>query len=232
MKKRKILVVDDNVEVLEDITKALKSYNYEVKTAASIEKAKKYLNRSEIDGIILDGFIEHSRGIEFLKEIRMAHSTMKIPVLLLSEKREEIDLILGLEMGADDYMYKPYSKRELNSRLGAIFRRMDYSRSIYMAKDFEINIENHIILKHGEILDLTPTEFELLAVLSRYPQKVFTRSELLDILWSDEVAYTTRTIDVHISNLRNKFEDDPTKPKYIQTIRGYGYRFNNMEGLL
>jgi len=227
---RKVLVVDDDPAIVSLIEVILKKNSYIIVAAYSGEQALKALEENEIDAAILDMMLPDINGLSLLKEIR-SHTLYKhIPVMMVTGRDDEIDTVLGLEMGADDYIHKPFKKRELVARLNVIFRRIEQDKSsvghpIHFG-NVELNPLTHQLLVEGEDVSLSPKEFKLLLLLVNNPNIVFTRDDLLDKVWDDEVAFETRTVDVHIRRLRSKIETDPQNPVWIETIRGYGYRFS------
>ena len=170
-------------------------------------------------------------GYDICKEIRKDSVIANIPVIMITAKGEEVDKILGLELGADDYITKPFSIRELIARVKALIRRTSSSMPdhIYKFSNISIDFNKHEILKDDTKIDLTLKEFELLEILIKNKGRVMTRDFLLDKIWGYEYIGETRTVDVHIRHLRQKVEDDDKSPKYIETVRGIGYRFNSGE---
>ena len=169
-------------------------------------------------------------GLEVCKALKRGKDTERVPIIMLTAKGEEFDRILGLELGADDYITKPFSVRELSARVKAVLRRSSsdpQDTNILSMGPFVIDNDRHLIIKDGKKLDLTLKEFELLEYLIANKGKVLTRESLLDRIWGYEYYGGTRTVDVHIRHLRQKLEDDDSNPKYIGTVRGIGYRFND-----
>lgn len=227
---RKILIVDDESHILELLNYNLKNQNYEVIEAETGEEALRKIN-SEISAVILDLMLPGIDGYEVLKRIRQNADTSKIPVLMLTAKNEEFDKVLGLELGADDYMSKPFSIRELLARIKALLRRTETENTnirnekILTVKNIEINEMKRSVTKNGKLLEMTLKEFELLKLFIQNPGRVFSRNDLLEKVWGYDYIGETRTIDVHIRQLRKKIEDDDSNPFFIKTVRGIGYKF-------
>ncbi|MDQ0298590.1 two-component system alkaline phosphatase synthesis response regulator PhoP [Salibacterium salarium] len=226
---QKLLVVDDEESIITLISYNLEQSGYEVDTAmdgqSAIEKAKS----SSYDLIVLDLMLPEIDGLEVCRQIRQ--EKIKVPILMLTAKDEEFDKVLGLELGADDYMTKPFSPRELVARVRAILRRLDYAPET-IQNDFKrvighltIYPDNYEVFVKTEQLELTPKEFELLLYLSNNKGRVLTRDQLLNAVWNYEFVGDTRIVDVHISHLREKIEPNTKKPVYIKTVRGLGYKF-------
>ena len=183
---------------------------------------------------IVDIMLPGMDGFEFVRNIRGMDKYKMTPVIFLSAKGEEFDKVLGLELGADDYITKPFSIRELLARTKAIFRRLQLGSQSkeerpkkIVAKDLEIDVERYEVKVRGQKVSLTPLEFELLRFLAENEGKVFIRDVLLDKLWGYDYFGDTRTVDVHIRRLRTKIEEDPSTPRYIVTVRGKGYKFRD-----
>ncbi len=227
-----ILVVDDEENIRELIKFNLESEGYRVKTAVDGKEVLEYLDDT-IDLIVLDLMLPEIDGLSVCRKIRSDNNYSSIPIIMLTAKGEEVDKILGLEMGADDYMTKPFSPRELVARIKAIMRRIEKNNKAdnsnksdksIKAGDLELNHESHEVKKNGEILRLTPKEFELLKYLLLNRNRVLTRDILLEKIWGYEYAGDTRTVDVHIRRLRKKIGKG-----YISTVRGVGYKFVEVE---
>ncbi len=229
MNKNKLLIVDDEVHILELLKYNLESNGYEVLEAETGEQALELLKVFRVDGVILDLMLPGIDGIDVLKRIRQSdHSTL--PVIMLTAKNEEIDAVIGLEMGADDYIGKPFRTRELISRVKSVLRRAQLKETV--TPDFEIakeglaiNTVTHQVFNDGQELFLTLKEFELLEKLMKSPERVFTRDELLESIWGYDYVGETRTVDVHIRQLRKKIEKDDKNPEKIVTVRGMGYKY-------
>ncbi len=222
---KKILVVDDKAE----LRTLLKSYfaqdGYEVVTASNGQEALFSARREKPDLILLDLMMPEMGGYEFM---RIYSREAVTPVIVLTARLEENDKVLGLELGADDYVTKPFSPRELAARVRAVLRRMEkgsVEADILRAGDIQLDRPGRISTVGGQSVDLTPSEFDLLATLMATPGRVFSRLELLDRLQGTAYEGYERTIDVHIRNLRTKIEPDPSHPRYIETVYGAGYRF-------
>ncbi|KJR96612.1 MAG: transcriptional regulator [Peptococcaceae bacterium BRH_c4a] len=226
-----ILVVDDESNILELIKYNLQKENFKILSASDgvtcLTMAKTYLP----DLIILDIMLPGKDGFEVCRSLKADVRTAPIPIIMLSAKDNEIDKVLGLEMGAYDYITKPFSPRELVARVKTNLRRREYTKE--QRDEREIRLKGLIVrperyeaILNGTKLDLTPKEFEILVILSSNPGRVFTRDMLLEKIWGFNEAKETRTVDVHIRYLRQKIERDPSNPEYIETLRGIGYRFN------
>ncbi|MCX8061395.1 MAG: response regulator transcription factor [Anaerolineales bacterium] len=229
---KKILVVDDKAE----IRKLLKSYftqeGYEVVTAADGQEALFVARHEKPDVVLLDIMMPQMNGYDFLRTFSRESST---PVIVLTAKVEESDKVLGLELGADDYVVKPFSPRELAARVRAVLRRMEKAHQevpqILRVGEIMVDLDGHYAKVGGQMVDLTPSEFTILATLMGAPGRVFSRLELLERLQGVAYEGYERTIDVHIRNLRAKIETDPSQPRYIETVYGAGYRFAPQEKL-
>lgn len=232
MAGEKILVVDDEAHIVELIKYNLEANGYKVYAAYDGREALKAAYERDIDLMILDLMLPGVDGLEVCKTMKRDEKAKNIPIIMLTAKGEEFDRILGLELGADDYITKPFSVRELMARVKVVLRRASadsqYNTFIRIGS-LTVDIDKHEVLKNGEKLDLTLKEFELLKLLINNKGKVLTRDSLLDRIWGYEYYGETRTVDVHIRHLRQKIEDDDKNPKYIETIRGIGYRFNYPE---
>lgn len=222
----KILVVDDEPAILELVTYNLEQAGFTAITAADGETALKLVEKEKPDLVILDVMLPKIDGFEICRTLRARGNT---PILMLTARREEVDRVLGLELGADDYLTKPFSPRELVARVRAILRRVsegsNRQEGMIAVGDLVINPDSHEVKMRGKPVDLTLKEYQLLKFLAENPGRVFTREALLDRLWEGEYFGDTRTIDVHIRHLREKIEEDPSNPRYILTVRGVGYKF-------
>ncbi|WP_018306087.1 response regulator [Desulfitobacterium hafniense] len=221
-----ILVVDDEEPIQELLKFNLEKEGYQVLMAADGTEALGILEEKQPELVVLDIMLPGISGLEVLNQIRKTPKFVELPVIMLTAKGEEIDKVLGLEIGADDYITKPFSPRELIARIRARLRRLKPSEenNDILRQDLHIDLDRFRVSVRGEYIELTPKEFELLRVLATYPGKVYTRDELLERIWGYEYAGDTRTVDVHVRHLRQKIEKDPSNPEYIETLRGIGYR--------
>ncbi|WP_163654981.1 response regulator transcription factor [Listeria sp. PSOL-1] len=230
----KILIVDDESSILTLLQFNIEKAGYEVITAEDGKKGYELALSEKPDLIVLDLMLPQMDGIEVTKKLRQEKIT--IPILMLTAKDEELDKIIGLELGADDYLTKPFSPREVIARIKAILRRTEKQTNDTEIKltigDLTILPDSYEVFLQEERLDLTPKEFELLLFLMTHRGKVFSRDQLLDIVWNYEYSGETRIVDVHISHLREKIEADTKQPKYIKTIRGFGYKIDNIKETL
>ncbi len=226
--KKHILVVDDDSAIGKLIKPALDKNGYLTTILTSGEEALLLMDRTPIDAAILDIVLPGIDGLEVLKRIREHPRYKALPVIILSSKDSEIETVLGLEMGADDYLFKPLRYHELLARLKKLISRSAFvppDRAGHLARfGMAIDLESRIVTgKKGEIA-LTYLEFELLSLLANHPGRVFTRDNLLDAIWHEDQFNETRTVDVHIRRLRKKLEENDIHPGIIQTVRGVGYR--------
>jgi DNA-binding response OmpR family regulator len=226
----RILLVDDEDAVQKLLTYPLRKEGYDVVPALDGEEALTRLGEDNFDLVVLDVMLPKKDGFDVCKEIR-ARST--VPIIMLTAKTEEIDKVLGLELGADDYITKPFSVREFRSRVKAVLRRAalaapeEQFEEPISAGELHIDFEKRVVQVRGEAVRLTYVEFEILAALARTPGRVFSRTMLLERVWGDAAYRDPRTIDVHIRHLREKLELEPKTPELILTVRGVGYRFRD-----
>jgi len=225
MERKKILVVDDEPDIVELITYNLKKEGFDASSASDGEEALKKIRKGAFNFFILDLMLPGIQGMELCRILRNDPKTKHLPIIMLTAKSEEVDRILGLETGADDYLTKPFSPRELVARVRAVLRRIGEkpAEDIIKAGNLLINRETYSVTKNGKPLTLSSTEFKLLSYLMERRGKVFSRDQLLDAVWKDEAYVEPRTVDVHIRRLRTQIEDEPSDPKYLKTRRGIGY---------
>lgn len=225
---KKILVIDDELAIRDLTELVLKRENYQVKTAENGRKGLAELNSFQPDLVLLDLMLPDYSGYDLCKEIV---SKSGIPVIVLSAKNEIIDKVLGLELGAEDYITKPFDNRELTARIKVVLRRYglneqgnneDKKQLVY--GDLEIDPETKVVLKKGTQILLTAKEYKILETLFKRPKKIFTRDELLEIVWGYDYSGDSRTVDMTIMRLRKKVEDDSENPKYVKTVYGFGYQ--------
>ena len=220
-----ILAIDDVANIRTLISNYLEQEGYRVLTAANGREALAVAKQEQPDLIILDLMMPEMGGYEFLREYGKEHDT---PIIILTARLEESDKVLGLELGADDYVTKPFSMRELTARVRAVLRRVEKTHNgsnLLQVADISLNRDSRAVKVAGERIDLTPSEFGLLEALMSAPGRVFSRLELLERLQGNVYEGYERTIDVHIRNLRSKIEPNSRKPRYIETVYGAGYRF-------
>ncbi len=230
---QKILVVDDELSILTLLQFNLEQAGYDVVTAENGADALEVVVAEKPNCIILDLMLPEMDGLEVCKELRQRH--IHTPVLMLTAKDDEFDKVLGLELGADDYMTKPFSPREVVARVKAILRRvkqLEESNTVSQTEEsekiqigeLEVYPNNYESFFQGEMMEVTPKEFELLVYLVRHKGRVLTREQLLSAVWNYDFVGDTRIVDVHVSHLREKIEQNTRKPEYIKTIRGLGYK--------
>ncbi|MBV4426791.1 response regulator transcription factor [Clostridium tyrobutyricum] len=229
MSQDKILIVDDEEHICELIKFNLENNGYKAIISHNGVDAISKVEKDMPNLILLDLMLPGMDGYDVCKEIKRNPNLFSIPIIMITAKGEEFDKVLGLELGADDYVTKPFSVRELLARVKAVLRRTTVKEinKSYAFDNININFEKHEVLKNSEKIELTLKEFELLQILIKNKGRVMTRDFLLDKVWGYEYVGETRTVDVHIRHIRQKIEDDDKNPKYIETIRGIGYRFNS-----
>jgi two-component system OmpR family response regulator len=228
MSENKILIVEDDSSLLATLKYNLQKDGYNVTTAIDGAEAVEIARKVKPDLILLDVMLPKMNGFEVCRILR---KEMIVPILMLTAKAEETDKVVGLEIGADDYMTKPFSMRELLARVRAMLRRAKMvepapinGKALLKIKDLEIDPARHIASLNETALDLTPKEFDLLVFLAKNRSFVFNREQLLEKVWGYDYAGDTRTVDVHIRWLRQKIEANPKKPRYLITVRGTGYK--------
>ncbi len=228
MANRTILVVDDEPEIVTIVRDYLEQSRFRVLTTHNGEDALR-LARTEAPAlIVLDVMLPGMDGLDVLRGLRAEPLTARLPVLLLTARVDEPDRLIGLELGADDYITKPFSPREVVARVRAVLRRTEQASeptSAITIHDLTIDLNRRSVRRAATAIDLTVTEFDLLAVLAREPGRPFTRTQLLERVYDVAYAGIDRTVDAHIKNLRRKLEPDPHQPRYILTVYGVGYKF-------
>ncbi|MDA5559348.1 response regulator transcription factor [Exiguobacterium sp. MMG028] len=223
----KVIVVDDEVSIATLLKFNLEQAGFEVETAHDGKTGLELAEKKDAVLIVLDLMLPEMDGLEVCKRLRQ--QKVNTPILMLTAKDDEFDKVLGLELGADDYLTKPFSPREVVARVKAILRRSapqetTVEEDVIQIGDVKIVASNYEVFKQGERLELTPKEFELLAYLAKNKGRVLTRDQLLSAIWNYDFVGDTRIVDVHISHLREKIEPVTKKPTYIKTIRGLGYK--------
>jgi DNA-binding response OmpR family regulator len=230
----RILLVDDEQPIQTLLSFPLQRDGYEVVQAADGAEALARFDEQIFDLVVLDVMLPRMDGLEVCRRLRAKGET--VPIIMLTAKSEEIDKVLGLELGADDYITKPFSMREFRSRVKAALRRSGMARTDtdderpIDVSGLRIDPGKRTVAREGDVVPTTYVEFEILAALARSPGRVFTRDMLLARVWGDSAYRDPRTIDVHIRHLREKIEADPKEPEYLFTVRGVGYRFRDEEG--
>jgi phosphate regulon transcriptional regulator PhoB len=222
----RILIVDDEADIVDLVSYNLKKDGFRVATASDGEQALNKIRKEKFDLVVLDLMLPGIPGVELCRMIRNDSKTAATPIIMLTAKGEEVDRVIGLESGADDYVTKPFSARELIARIKAVLRRTGEKttaeKTISIGK-LLINLETHGVTKGKTPLELSATEFKLLVYLVGRKGKVFSREQLVDAVWKGEAFIEPRTVDVHIRRLRTQIEDDPANPVYLKTRRGVGY---------
>lgn len=225
---KKILVVDDEEKIRELIKNYLEKEGFQVLQAADGVEALESITKDKPNLIVLDWLLPGMSGLEICRQVRQKSN---IPIIMLTARTEEVDKLLGLELGADDYVTKPFSLRELTARIRVVLRRSEPDDEKKMESEsvkvggLEINLNRHEVWSEGKSISLTPTEFKILTILLGNPGRVYSRLQLLDAALGFAYEGYERSIDTHVSNLRKKIEPDPANPRYILTVYGTGYRF-------
>ena len=223
---RTILVVDDETTLRETLVDALEAEGFRVVSAADGREALTRFRADRPDLVLLDLMLPELSGIEVCRIIRAESG---VPIVMLTARDSEVDKVVGLELGADDYVTKPFSLRELSARIRALFRRSEHAVAVEAPPAVvdlgrvQVDLGGHRLLRDGTELPIKPKAFELLAFLLRHPGQVFTRDQLLERVWGYDYAGETRTVDVHVHWLRGLVEEDPSAPRFIHTVRGVGY---------
>ncbi|HOO89397.1 MAG TPA: response regulator [Syntrophales bacterium] len=230
----RILVVDDEKDLVDLISYNLEKNGFAVLKAYDGEEALRQVRTRKPHLMILDLMLPGIQGMEVCKLIRNDPDHSALPIIMLTAKSEEIDKVLGLEVGADDYITKPFSVRELLARVNTVLRRSTLRKEIetkgsFAYKDLYIDYDSHVVTVKDRKIDLSPTEFKLLKFLAQNPGRVYTRDQLLDHVWGDETFVEPRTVDVHIKRLRAQIEERIAQPQYVLTVRGFGYKFADID---
>lgn len=232
MSKKNILIIEDHIDLANILSLNLSDLDFDVKHADDGLKGLNYLENESFDLVVLDLMLPGMDGLEICRRIRNQNNYT--PVLMLTSKSSEIDRVLGLEIGADDYVTKPFSVREVMARIKALFRRVEafspsseHDKNNITFGNLEVDIDTHKVSIDGRSIDLTAREFELLHHFVRRPGRVYSRAQLLDMVWGYGHEGYEHTVNSHINRLRAKIENDPAHPEYIITIWGVGYKFND-----
>ena len=225
---RHIAIIEDEKDIVDLVRYTFRKEGYDVDSFLRGRDGLEHLRRSPVDLVIIDVMLPDLDGFEICKRIRSSDDLKSLPVIFLTAKGEEFDRILGLEIGGDDYIVKPFSPRELVARVKAVLRRRERAEepeAVIEAQDFRLDPRTQEVTVRGKTVELSTLEFKLLEYLASHPRRIFGRDKLLDEVWGRDRFVTPRTVDVHIRRLREKIEVEPDKPRYLQTVRGSGYRF-------
>ena len=227
----RVLIVEDEPDIRELVVHHLKREGYQVSVAASGEEALRQVQASPPDLVLLDLMMPAMNGLEVCRRLRQDPVTASLPIVMLTAKGDEIDRVLGLEIGADDYITKPFSPRELVARVRAVLRRahgddVPPPHEIFDRGRLRIDFDTYEVAVEGQPITLSLREFELLKFFVRHPHRVYDRLQLLDLVWGQDVHVEPRTVDVHVRRLRKTIERDDSSPQLIVTVRGVGYKFN------
>jgi two-component system phosphate regulon response regulator PhoB len=225
--KGKILIVEDESSIREMLGYSLMKEGYAFEEAADVEEARAVINRNKPDLILLDWMLPGMSGIDYARRLRADTETQDIPIIMLTAKGDEADKVRGLDIGADDYITKPFSTKELLARLRAILRRYagEDQMAVIEIGGLELDPQTYRVSARDEAIDISPTEFKLLHFFITHPERVYSRTQLLDHVWGQNVYVEERTVDVHIRRLRKTLEPYGFD-KFIQTVRSVGYRFS------
>jgi two-component system phosphate regulon response regulator PhoB len=225
----KVVLIEDERDIVELVRYNFRKEGFEVESFSRGEEGLEYLRRHPADLVLLDIMLPDRDGFEICRRLRAEERLKSLPVIFLTAKGEEIDRVLGLEIGADDYVVKPFSPRELVARAKAVLRRQARpaeSAEVVETRDLRLDARTQEVTVRGRSVELSTLEFKLLHFLASHPRRIFSREQLLDEVWGRDRFVTPRTVDVHMRRLREKIEDHPEKPQYLQTVRGAGYRFS------
>ncbi len=233
MSKKRVLIIEDDKNIVDLLSIHLNDLDCDISKASDGQTGFEMAMNKPFDLVVLDIMLPKLDGIQVCQKMRAFEN--HTPILMLTAKNEEIDKVIGLESGADDYLTKPFSVREFIARTKSILRRADQyqkenqniSNKILEFKNLSINLEKRLVKQNDQRIDLTPKEFELLALLAKKPGRVYNREELLKLIWGYEYNGYEHTVNSHINRLRAKIENDPDNPNFIQTSWGIGYRFND-----
>lgn len=228
-----VYVVDDEANIRHLAALGLQDAGYETVEFSTGSELLAALTAREPDCVVLDWMMPQPDGLEVCRRMRAENRWRHIPVIMLTARADEVDKILGLELGADDYLTKPFSVKELSARVKSLIRRGDYLASkdeLMRSGELELDSARHRVTKNGQEIALSLREYELLYELMKHPGRVLTREILLNRVWKTDFVGDTRTVDVHVRYLRQKIEDEPDNPRYILTVRGVGYRFAELKG--
>jgi len=225
---KRILVVDDEPKIVRLVRSYLESSGFQTVTASTGREALDLFRTESPALVVLDLMLPDLDGMDVAREIRQSSPT---PIIMLTARTEDVDRVAGLEIGADDYVVKPFNPREVLARVRAVLRRAERAEVPHRIRTgtLVIDLDRHEVTRHGDRIELTPMEFEVLKALAEHPGRVFTRAHLMDALYGQTHASTERTIDTHVKNLRHKLEPDPERPTFVLTVHGVGYKLREDE---
>lgn len=226
--RKRIVLIEDEKDIVELVRYNFRKEGFEFSSFTSGKEGLEHLRRHPVDLVLLDIMLPDLDGFEICKRLRAEDRMKSLPIIFLTAKGEEIDRVLGLEIGADDYVVKPFSPRELVARVKAVLRRQTRPverQEVVEAQDLRLDARTQEVTVGGKPTELSTLEFKLLHFLASHPRRIFSREQLLDEVWGRDHFVTPRTVDVHIRRVREKIEIQPDRPQYIQTVRGAGYRF-------
>ena len=224
----RIVVIEDEKDIVDLVTYALRKEGFDVKSCTRGQEGLDLIRRGPADLAIVDIMLPDLDGLEVCKRVRADENLRSLPVIFLTARSEEVDRVLGLEIGGDDYVVKPFSPRELVARIKAVLRRRERGEEhweVIEVRDLRLDPSTQEVIVRGRSVELSTLEFRLLHFMASHPRRIFARENLLDQVWGRDRFVTPRTVDVHIRRLREKIEAQPDKPQYLQTVRGSGYRF-------
>ncbi len=231
-RKRTVLLVEDEASITEPLAEALEREGFETKIAPTAAEALELAGRMEPDLVLLDVMLPDGSGFDVCRELRQRS---QVPIIMLTARGEEADRVVGLELGADDYVVKPFSAREVTARIRAVLRRADSraqpDEGPLEVGELRLDPAKHEVTKDGEVIELSRKEFELLQLLMSHAGSVVTRERAIDEVWDTNWFGSTKTLDVHVSGLRRKLGDDSSEPRFLHTVRGVGFRFSSPEEL-
>ncbi len=226
--RKRIVLIEDEKDIVELVRYNFRKEGFEFSSFTSGKEGLEHLRRHPVDLVLLDIMLPDLDGFEICKRLRAEDRMKSLPIIFLTAKGEEIDRVLGLEIGADDYVVKPFSPRELVARVKAVLRRQTRPaerQEVVEARDLRLDARTQEVTVGGKPAELSTLEFKLLHFLASHPRRIFSREQLLDEVWGRDHFVTPRTVDVHIRRVREKIEIQPDRPQYLQTVRGAGYRF-------
>jgi two-component system alkaline phosphatase synthesis response regulator PhoP len=224
----RVVIIEDEKDIVELVRYNFRKEGFEVESFGRGREGLDYLRRNSADVVLLDILLPDEDGFDICKRLRADERLRALPIIFLTAKGEEMDRVLGLEIGGDDYVVKPFSPRELVARVRAVLRRQERvseKREVVEAGSLRLDMRTQEVTVRGRLVELSTLEFKLLYYLASHPRHVFNRDRLLDEVWGRDRFVTPRTVDVHIRRLREKIEALPNRPQFLQTVRGSGYRF-------